>query len=389
MSVEAQAAAVDTGAADVAVDSASDAGALDGTQAVAEVAALDDYSPEADPQLAAFFGEQPPERQKPAERGATPAAEPNQGEEADPAESNHQAAEESANSGGIDDETLQLAESYGYTPEEARALPNAESLRNTLTALDRRELARLKANTAASAEGKPEGQAPAKESPAPQPAESAADQATELLQKLTLEFDPDVIDEKSAATLNQLNEHFHGALTKLIQQQQAADAKRSELEQHVSMLLGAQQAAETQRLVNEADSFFQSLGDEHADSLGKGSGFDLKADSPQLAARRDIVNDALQLAEMDRSQGRRQLPLKGYLQRAVAIRNFDKTKELARKQVESEVAKRKESAVAKPSQRRTSALSPEARAVNRVRQIMRQSGATAGGPVHDELATWQ
>jgi hypothetical protein len=385
MSVESgSAVVVDSPIADTSapLSAEADLAAVAGQDAINDAAPADE--PVHDPQLAAFFGEKPAERETPAERTAKAPETTSPVEPVAPAETNHQAAEPEQPADEFDDETLALGAIQGYSPEDARAFPNAESFRRTLVANDRRALAQLQATAAPKT---PEGQqpaAPAQPAPAPK-VEDAAQAANALLEKFKLEFDPDVTDEQTAAKFMQWNDHLHGVLTQSFQKQQAAETALARLNQDVSMLISDRQRAHEERLIDEADRFFNAQ-TEFVSQLGKGTVAELKPGSPELAAREQIFTDAMQLQELDRKQGRAVGPsLDGYLKRALIVRNWDKSQELARQQVANQVAERKQSAVARPTQRRSPALSPETRALNRIRETMRSAGA----PARDELATWQ
>ncbi len=346
-----------------------------------------------DAELANFFGEKPAEQESPKERGAPPAKTEQPAEK--PAATNHQDVEtEKPETDEFDEELLAWGDAQGYTPEDARAFPNAESFRRTLVANDRRELARLKAQAGgAKAPEGPKVDAPKQETaPAPKPTDAA--QAASLLQKFKMEIDPDALDERAAAKFMEFNDHVHGAFESMSQKLAEyekrfgeLDAKFGQSAQDVSSLIKEAQRTQWTRTISAADTFFNSQ-KAFASQLGTGTVKDIKQGSPEYQTRNDILLDALQLQTLDRNAGRESDDIEPYLKRALNTRNWDQAKEIARKELAAEVAERKKSGVARPTQRRSPSVSRDAQALQFVRKQFRGTSQEAGMP-RDELNGWE
>lgn len=287
----------------------------------------------------------------------------------------------------IDDELRQWAETRGFTAEDIGAFKAPEQLRAVLAYLDRREMAETAAydeymaqQQQAASEGR---QAPG-EQPAAKP--DAAHAATAAFEQYKLEIpNPEDFDEQSLKILTGINEHYGKAMAQEIAARTALANDNEMLKRQVFELAQWRQQEHDRRIHDEAEQFFGSLEEVYRDDYGAGPGKSLSGDSKELKNRRELFKEALTLQRIDAERGRGESNFSAYLKRALSVRHWNKQQELARREVAQEIGRRKAQAVARPTQRQSSPLSPEAKAKQRIRSFLHRTGQTAAAPP-DELA---
>lgn len=352
----------------------------------------------AEPDLDRWFAQPETKAPEAAQPDAEPAAVASEPAADESAESpNTESADAAPPSGGLDDETRQWAEAVGLTAEEIGAFQQPEQLRTVLAYLDRKSLAEARAYDEYLAEQArllSEGQQ-AQQTQAVAPPAVAAQAAGPLaFEKFKVEVDPNEFDEQSLKLINGINDHYHGAYDKLSQALAAEQAGRQALAQQIEQLtalasdLTQWRQAEVDRRFNaEVDQFFESLEPAYHGEYGAGSGMNLSENSKELGTRRALVQEAMLLQRLERERGQRDSGLHANLKRALLIRHADKHKEQARQEVAQEVGRRKAQAVARPTQRQSTALNPEAKAKETIRKFLYQHGKQ-GPQQPDELKRW-
>jgi hypothetical protein len=280
---------------------------------------------------------------------------------------------------------LAEADSRGLTKEDAAAFGEPELLRRALIAMDRRDLARIKAGqadtTIATGEAAVQSASSATTTPpvatstpaapvaAATPAPSAAAKA--VLDKLAINLNPDEYDPEVIGQFNAIGEY-------VTQQSQQI----TQLNGMVEQLMNAHRSQIEQQIEAEAERFFASLPDEYADEIGKGLTQDLSAPN-QVQVRRELFSDALHLQQIARNSGRTPKSLTELLQRSTDVRFVDKQKQIARREIAKQVADRRTQQVARPTHSRAPNGSPEEQAASFARTFFAERGVQT---TEDELS---
>ncbi len=288
-----------------------------------------------------------------------------------------------AGDASFDADLLANAQWYGFTEEDAKAFGTPDALRRVLTAMDRRALSdatKSQSQPNAAVEGEATQQPQATE------ASTAADakqsevslaQLTGDVEKFNLEPLLEGWDEDTKKLFSQLNDHYDTQMRKIAAQAKAVSPVNEQVAQLSERFQALEQfrlQAEGERIEQEFDGLFNSVGAEYADAFGKGTGRELRADSKELQTRKELVQEMFALRDADERFGRPPMTNKQLFNRALAVRFFDKSKDLAVKQVKAEVAQRKSQSVAKPTQRRSAPVTGEKAAANFVNQFFKERG---------------
>lgn len=358
-----------------------------------------------EPDLDRFFGADVPDAkadaaaQEPAAATDAVAPEAAADEGAATEQTNTDGGETAQQTVAVDDELRQWAESLGLTEQEIGAFQKPEELQRFVSVLQRRELeeARLYEQYLAeqqqsTSEGQQQTQTAA---PAAQPAPAAdAASAAQALSfgKFKLEVNEEDFDENTLKVINGINDHyggvvgqFHGALTAADQRAQAALAQVEELTSYVSDL-AKWRAQEVQNRFDETvDNFFINVDPAYKAEFGDGTGRKLKADSKEMKSRTEIVNDAKLWRQLSISKGQGDPGIDGALSRMLKLRFADQHKQQAREEVAQEIGRRKTQAVARPTQRQSPSLPPEAKALKTIRDHLHKAGVATDANGEAEL----
>lgn len=258
----------------------------------------------------------------------------------------------------FDADLLSRAESdYGISADEARAFGSRDLLGRAMAASDRRAaqwgLSQVETqrqpepapreNQNGHANGQTNGHVqPPAEQPTPQQIQAA-------IEKFKLELDPnDGWDEVTIKTLNGFNDHYHGALSQLEQQNQMLAQALLMQHEQLQQITGQSQAEVEARFERDMDTWFDSRGDEWKDEFGTGPARDLPENSPQLANRQKLIRQMKGLAV---ASGKPVTPegLPQLRDRAFGSLYYQQIHSRARQQLTSQVTKRSAQTVARPS----------------------------------------
>lgn len=297
----------------------------------------------------------------------------------------------------FDADLLANAQWYGFTEDDAKAFGSPDALRRVLTAMDRRALSDAQppqSQQAAAVEGEAQQQTQATEAApaadAKQPEVSLA-QLTGDVEKFNLEPLLEGWDEDTKKLFTQLNDHYDAQMRKVAAKAQAVAPVNEQVAQLAERFQALEQfrlQAEGERIEQEFDGLFNSKADEYADVFGKGAGRELRADSKEMQARKELVQEMFALRDADERFGRPPMTNKQLFNRALAVRFFDKSKDLAVKQVKAEVAQRKSQSLAKPTQRRSAPVTGEKAAANFVNQFLKDRGVDIDASTSELLAEY-
>jgi len=297
----------------------------------------------------------------------------------------------------FDADLLANAQWYGFTEDDANAFGSPDALRRVLTAMDRRALSDAKppqSQQAAAVEGEAQQQTQATEAaPAADAKQSEVSlaQLTGDVEKFNLEPLLEGWDEDTKKLFTQLNDHVDTQLRKIAAKAQSVAPVNEQVAQLAERFQALEQfrlQAEGERIEQEFDGLFNSKADEYADVFGKGAGRELRADSKEMQARKELVQEMFALRDADERFGRPPMTNKQLFNRALAVRFFDKSKDLAVKQVKAEVAQRKSQSLAKPTQRRSTPVTGEKAAANFVNQFLKDRGVDIDASSSELLAEY-
>ena len=157
--------------------------------------------------------------------------------------------------------------------------------------------------------------------------------------------------------------------------------------QKLSALEQWYQRTETERLNRDYDSAFAELPEHYKAEFGEGSIGDFASDAKELAARKAIVLEAVELQQLDAESGRPQMPVSKLVKRVLAARDFDKQYEQGRQDAAEHMGRRKRQGLARPTQRRSEAFSDDQRARANLRQRMARQGHSSA-PANKEVDSW-
>lgn len=272
---------------------------------------------------------------------------------------------------------------YGLTEDQARRLDEKGELGTVLDLYDRQILQAGKAATAQPAQTPtvPAANAAAQVSPELAAARQQIEQLTQQVQTLTgkspagstgagevpdglrFNLDPEVYGEEILTNFRNI-EQFAGKHATRVQQ----------LEQIVSNLVQYVQDQQQMGFVSEMDSFFNSLGDDYADLVGKGTVNDLAPDSPQFKTRVEVTEAMAALREGYKARGLKVPPKEILRERAKRLILGDRTQEVARRQVAEQARNAQGQFVARATHREGQELSAIERADKRLDDFYRSKG---------------
>jgi molybdopterin converting factor small subunit len=260
---------------------------------------------------------------------------------------------------------------YGLTEEQAKRLGEKGELESVLDLYDQR-IMRLGQASA-------DQQAAAQKPPVPPELKAAQDRIAELEKQLggtgsqkqggqaagpfKLDFDPAQYEEGTVKVFSSLQDHANQQIARLQQ-----------IEQVLSGVTEQLQAQHQAVFVERMDGYFNSLGDEYADLVGKGTIEDLKPDSPQFKTRSDITNAMMALRTGYERNGM-PVPRESVLrQRATRMVLGERTQELARKAVAEQARNAQGQFIAKPTHREGQQLTGAEKADKRLDDFYRRKG---------------
>jgi len=225
------------------------------------------------------------------------------------------------------------------------------------------------------ASSQPKTEQPKPEPPVKLPSTEQAEVKTPVppaFEKIKLELDPDEYDEGQIKTFQTLVDKFNSQQEVIQVLAQLAVSTHDSLNQTT----GQQQAEAEVQYERLADSFFANLGDAFTDTFGKQPVKQLTTESPLFKSRLEVVEQARVQREVDARKGRQLKSDEEYLNRAVRALHTDKLKQLARKEVETEVAQRRKQAIQRPSGHNKRPATVKERAIQVIADKMRQMGIT-------------
>jgi hypothetical protein len=221
---------------------------------------------------------------------------------------------------------------------------------------------------------------------APQPVQFQTQQPQQQTQQVTPpeEWEPFELpppsdaedwDADTKALVNALDQRHRSELAKrdaLLQQQQQA------------MQLVLQDRMESQRkaYVDQFDGFVNELGDEYQSFLGKGTYRDMNPNSVFMRNRAHLDNTAAQYAAGRRAHGQPELSTKELLSRSLSLAFPSAGADVVRREVLDQVGQRQKLLTVRPTQRRSSKMTPEDRAVQNANNFLQSKGMPV---VHDDF----
>lgn len=257
---------------------------------------------------------------------------------------------------------------YGLTEDVARELDAKGTLGVVMDAIDRRFLAMgeeaLKGETAENATGeeKPETKQPSESNREQKPVEGPL--------KLTL--DPELYNADLVSDLNGFVDHLNRQHAELSRMTEALAGVMQTTQAHAKSLQTQQEAAFAERM----DVWFNTMGEEYQDLVGKGTVYDMAPTSPQFQKRSEIVRTMEALARGYERVGDA-VPGESVLrERAKRLVLGDRAEEVARKKVTAEAREYREQLSEKPSHRVGKPLGGMDKAVRRVEKFYRDKGLT-------------
>ncbi len=260
---------------------------------------------------------------------------------------------------------------YGLSEEQAKRLDEKGELESVLDLYDHRIMHIGQANTDQQADT---------QNPSVSPELKAAhDRIVELEKQLggtggqkqggssagpfKLEFDPAQYEEGTVKVFSSIQDHANQQIVRLQQMEQVLS--------HVAEQLQTQHQT---AFVERMDGYFNSLGDEYADLVGKGTIEDLKPDSSQFKTRADITNAMIALRTGYERHGM-PVPRETVLrQRATRMVLGERTQELARKKVAEQARNAQGQFLAKPTHREGQQLTGSEKADKRLDEFYRKKG---------------
>lgn len=225
----------------------------------------------------------------------------------------------------FDSLTVQYAKAFGMTDEEIGEFQDTDSLNRYLTRLHN-HMQRFQTPA------QPEQPAAPKGDETQQPAEG---QASNLFEALNLELDPEQWDESAIGVLNKIAEHVNA-------QSQKFEAAIKERDQYIGQLYSVHEQQQAMEIDRQLDDFFDGLGDDYANTFGKGS-INAINNPVHQANRRAMVEDAQRVMSI---QGN--MPITDALQLAMQIRFQQPIKQTVRKELQQQIQKRRSQATARP-----------------------------------------
>lgn len=248
----------------------------------------------------------------------------------------------------------------GLSEDQARQLQQAGTLDLTLNALAQRYAAigqqALEAGT---------GETPPVETPPVQqlPVGDA--------EPLKITFDPEVFGEDVAKTMNGMVEQVNQRLGKI----QAVEQMLAKVMQQTTSHAEALQAQRHAAFIERTDAWFNSLGQEYEDLIGKGTVNDIKPGTPQHTNRAEIVRmmDAMEAGFIKTGAKIPEEAVLREMAKNVVLGNH--VHEVVRKQVAAQTRDAQGKFIAKPTNRESKPLTGIEAAAARAENAYRKAGA--------------
>ncbi len=267
----------------------------------------------------------------------------------------------------LDEALVSQWNQMGYPAEALGQFNSDDELRRAMAVHDAMALAPIRQKR---------GQAPPQHQPEnagqQQPPPTEGQTPAKLFEKLALNLEG--WDPEAVKAINAINDHYGSALERVEAELRQRDERYSALEKTYAQ---QQYAAQQQQLAQEnqqIESWFTSLGEEFADTFGKGEYGKFAPDSAELKARMELVQEAEALAAVDERLGRPPQEWKSLLNRALNSRYADKTKEIARKEIAQQVQERRKQSIARPSSRNGKPVTGVDKAIQRNRNFWKAAG---------------
>lgn len=241
----------------------------------------------------------------------------------------------------ISDELLERAEKMGFTRYEAQSFSNAEDLKRTLDILDG-------ADAGAGGEDK----------------EKAGEEDLQKEPEFKIDLNPDEYDAKVIKTFENLNKFHTDRYT-------ALEAKLNDVLEAV----GNEQAAAADL---RFESMIDGLGDDFAETLGKGPGHSLNRKSPQFENRVKLHEEIVRIAAGYAALGQRVPTEKELFEQAVGTVFRDKQKDLAMDKLGKKLDKRSRQSLGRAAPHKDKELSPDQRAVKFVNDFYKKNNIDLG-----------
>lgn len=239
-----------------------------------------------------------------------------------------------------------LLADFNLTPEQAKAqFGTPEALANAGRLLDQRVLHSFQQATQQPRNTQPLPPQPRGEVVIPQEQQQTNQPAEADEFKMPEPSDGEAWDEDVTRLVQSLNEHH-------AKQLKAVNDQLSQQRQFAEEVLRERQAQENARYVQEVDEFANGLGDEWTAVLGKGSGYELGAQSPFVTARAQLDAIAQQLANGRQLQQLPPLTHKQLLEKALPLAFPNIQQQAVRQEVEDEIGKRDRMKTNRPTGRR-------------------------------------
>jgi hypothetical protein len=266
-----------------------------------------------------------------------------------------------------------LLADFNLTPEQAKAqFGTPEALANAGRLLDQRVLNQFQQQyatpNAQQQPGLPPAPAPGTHVEIPLEQQQTPNPATAAEFKMPETLDGEEWDEDVKRLVEHLNKGFN-------QQLAAQAAELNKQRQVTEAFLQQQQQQAEQAYVQGVDNFVNNLGDEWTAVLGKGSGYELGAQSPFVTARAQLDAIAQQLSNGRQVQGLPQLTQEQLLAKALPLAFPNIQQQVVRQEVEEEVGKRQRMMTQRPTGRtRKPAVSGEKAAAGKAEQSYAERG---------------
>lgn len=183
------------------------------------------------------------------------------------------------------------------------------------------------------------------------------------------EFDPFEFPEPSDG--QEWDDDTRALVTALHKHHQAELKKRDAA---LAMVMQDRMEAQRQAYINQFDGFVNSLGDDYAAVLGKGTFQEIKPGSVFMQNRAHLDSVAAQYAAGRRAHGQPELPTNELLARSLLLAFPEAGAGAVRRQALDQVSQRQRMVTARPSQRRASKLTAEERAIRHAEEFMRARG---------------
>lgn len=157
-----------------------------------------------------------------------------------------------------------------------------------------------------------------------------------------IKLDPEVYDEELVGELRALNEHYQGQV--------------NELRALIVPVVERAQAAERQAYYQEFDRMLDGVG--ARELFGKGPGREMTEGSPELQARRELLDEIETIRAGRTSRGQKPMSEQEVFKRALRAVHGEAMEKIRGKGLQQRLGERKKQIMARPSQRMAGAETP-------------------------------